>query len=611
MSRTSFLFVTAVVAMAGTAMLGAQAGTPGGGQGTSRPGQSTSQRTTRDTPAQRAAEAAAPKARMTGRVVAADSGRPVRRARVFLSGATIQGGRAALTNDEGVFELTELPEGRYTLSAGKTGFITLSYGQRRPLQTGIPIQLADGQELTGLDFRLPRGSVIAGHVYDETGDPLPGAAVRILRYEYAQGNRQLVPVGAAQTDDLGAYRVWGLNPGEYYVSAVTPNFGGRGGGFGPPPAGPGGGRPGGPGGFGGGRGGPGAAPTDAEAVGYAPTFYPGVPSANEARPVSVGLSAEVPSIDFGVLLVRTARISGRVANPDGSGVTAGNVTLVGENGGRAGRGGNIGTTFASRINWDGAFSMVGVAPGRYTLRARGDDSLEPQFAVQPITVADTDLTNLTVVLAPAASVSGTVSFDNSQGQQVPDPTSVRVGAPLVDAGDFGPNPVARVERTGTFALNGLQAGAHLFRPQGNPRGWVLKSVTLNGRDITDTPVDLRAGQTLTGLAVVFTDRLTELNGTITDDRNTPITEYTVLAFPQDESLWRPQARQIMTTRPDQNGKYQLRGLPPGRYYLAAVDPAEQGEWFEPAYLSAHITGATSVSLADGDVKTQDFKLRVQ
>ncbi|MFN7914598.1 MAG: carboxypeptidase-like regulatory domain-containing protein [Vicinamibacterales bacterium] len=607
MKRASNLFVTAVVAMAGSALLAAQA-TPGGGQGTSRPGQSTSQRSTRDTPAQQAADADTPKGHITGRVLAADSGRPIRRARVFLSGAAIQGGRATLTDNDGVFDLTELPEGRYTLTAGKVGFISLSYGQRRPLQTGIPIQLADGQALTGLDFRLPRGSVIAGHVYDETGDPLPGAAVRVMRYEYAQGSRQLTPVGAAQTDDLGAYRIWGLNPGEYYVSAVMPNAGGRGG-FAPPPGPPGGGRFGGPGG----RGGPvpGGAPEDPNAVGYAPTYYPGVPSVAEARAVAVGLSAEVPSIDFGVLLVRTARVSGRVANPDGSDVTAGNVTMVPENGGRIGRGGNIGGTFGARIEWDGAFSMSGVAPGRYILRARSDDSVEPQFAVQPLTVGDTDLTNLTVILAAAASVSGTVSFETSQGQQLPDPASVRVSAPVVDGIDIGPNPVARVERTGAFTLNGLPAGAHLFRPQGNPRGWVLKSVLLNGRDITDSPVELRAGQTLTGLSVVFTDRLTEVNGTITDDRNSPVTEYTVLAFPEDQSLWRAQARQIMTTRPDQNGRYQIRGLPPGRYYLVAVDPAEQGEWFEPTYLSAHVSGATSVSLADGDVKTQDFKLRVQ
>lgn len=597
MTRATHLFVLSVLVMTGTLLAGAQ--------GTSRPGQQPARQPARDTPAQRTADEQAPKGRITGRVATADSGRPVRRARVFLSGPQIQGGRAALTDDEGVFELAGLPEGRYTLTAGKTGFITLAYGQRRPLQAGIPIQLADGQELTGLDFRLPRGSVIAGHVYDETGDPLPGAVVRVMRYEYAQGNRQLVPVGTGTTDDLGAYRVWGLNPGDYYVSAVTPNFGGRGFGPGGPPQGPGRGGPGGGGRLAGAGGQP-----EPEQVGYAPTFYPGVPSVNDARAVTVGLSGEVPSVDFNVLLVRTARIAGRVTNPDGTDTTAGNVILVPENGGRPGRG-NLGSTFASRINWDGAFSLAGVAPGRYILRARGEDTVEPQFAVQPLTVTDTDLTNLTVVLSPASAVSGTVSFEATQGQQIPDPAAVRVGAPLVDAVDLGPNPVARVERTGSFTLNGLQAGSHLFRPQGSPRGWVLKSVMLNGRDITDTPVELRPGQTLTGLSVVFTDRLTEVSGTITDDRGTPITEYTVLAFSQDEALWRAQSRQIMTTRPDQNGKYQLRGLPPGRYYVVAVDPAEQGEWFEPAYLTAHVSGATSVLLAEGDVKVQDFKLQVR
>ena len=134
--------------MAGAAVLAAQASRPG-------------QQPTRDTPAQQAADAT-PKARITGRVIAVDTGRPIRRARVFLSGTGVPGGRGSLTDDEGRFELAELPEGRYSLTAGKTGFITLSYGQRRPLQAGIPIQLADGQQLTGIDFGLPRGSVIAG-----------------------------------------------------------------------------------------------------------------------------------------------------------------------------------------------------------------------------------------------------------------------------------------------------------------------------------------------------------------------------------------------------------------------------------------------------------------
>ena len=504
-------------------------------------------------------------------------------------------------------ELTALPEGRYTLTAGKTGFITLSFGQRRPLQAGTPIQLVDAQQLTGLDFRLPRGSVITGHIFDEVGDPLPGASVRVMRYEYAQGNRQLVPVNVSQTDDLGGYRVWGLNPGEYFVSAVTAPFGPGGGrGFGP-----GGGPPPPPGGRGG-RGGAGGqqGQGDAEQVGYAPTFYPGVPTVAEARAVTVGLSMEVPSVDFNVLLVRTARVAGHVTNPDGTPTTSGNITLMPEGGNLQGRG-PAGGGSVSRIDWDGSFAMNSVPPGRYVLRARGDDTEDPQFAVQPITISDTDLVNLTVILSPAATVSGTVTFERTQGQSTPDPGQVRVAAPLVDTLDIGPNPTTRVERNGTFTLSGIQAGSHLFRVQGNPRGWMLKSVTVNNRETIDTPIELRSGQKLSGVSMVFIDRLTEVNGTITDDRGTPITEYTLLAFPTDEELWRPQSRHIMTTRPDQNGKFQIRGLPAGNYYLVAVDPAEQGEWFEPAYLGAHRVGATRVSLAEGDVKTQDFKLQVK
>ena len=109
----------------------------------------------------------------------------------------------------------------------------------------------------------------------------------------------------------------------------------------------------------------------------------------------------------------------------------------------------------------------------------------------------------------------------------------------------------------------------------------------------------------------LTDRQTEINGTLTDQQGSPITEYTVLAFPTDGSLWRPNARQIMTTRPDQNGKFQLRGLPPGEYYLATVDPEKQGEWFEPDFLERHRPGAARVTLGEGDVKTQDFRVTVQ
>jgi len=340
---------------------------------------------------------------------------------------------------------------------------------------------------------------------------------------------------------------------------------------------------------------------------YAPTYYPGVPSVNEAKPITIGLSQEVLDVNFGMQLVKIARITGHVANPDGTMVTSGNVNLSPEST-AAGRGNQLGVNFGGRIEWDGAFTITNVPPGRYVLRARADDSIIPLFAMQPLSLNGEDVSDLSVVLSAGASITGAVTFLPGEAPP-PDPTQIRLSAPSTDQSDFGPQPNARVDKEGRFALDGVSAGSHLIRAAGNLRGWVLKAVTIGGRDVTDTPVAVRSGETLGNVVVSFTDRLNEVNGKVTDEGGGAVPDFTVLAFPTDSSLWRPLARQIMTARPDQTGQYRIRGLPPGEYYLVAVDPAEQGEWFEPAYLDDHRAGAGRVTLGEGDVKAHDFKVR--
>ena len=583
----------------------------GARQGTSQPGQQPGRQPARDTPAQKDAPPP-PAGRISGQVLAADNGRPVKRARVFASAVELPGGRAMLTDDSGTFDLTELPAGRYTLTVSKSGFVALSYGQRRPLQAGTPLQLADGQQMKGIQFQLPRGSVLSGHVLDEDGDAMPGVMVRVMRYQYLQGERRLTPAGTGQTDDKGLYRVWGLMPGDYYINAVA-RGGGPGGGGGPfgGPGGPGGfGGPGGRGGAGGrgggGFGGPGA--QDQEQTNYAPTYYPGVPSVNEAKPVSVGLGQEILDISFSMQLVRVSRITGIVSNPDGTPVTSGNINLMADSGST--RGNQIGMNVGGRIQWDGAFTVNNVAPGRYILRARGDDSETPQFAALPVTVDGSDIDDFTIVLSAGATISGTVTFLPGSSP-VPDVSQFRITAPSTDQSEFGPQSNARVDKEGHFTISGVSAGTHLIRPSNGSRTWILKSVTVGDRDMTDTPLPVRSGESVANVTIVFTDKQSEINGTLTTESGTPVPDFTVLAFPTDSSLWRPQARQIMTARPDQTGKYRIRGLPPGDYYLATVDPSEQGEWFEPAYLDEHRSGAARVVLGDGDVKTKDFKVNVR
>jgi Carboxypeptidase regulatory-like domain len=569
------------------------------------------QQPARDTSAQKSA---LPSGSISGRVVGTDNGRPVKRARVLVTAAELPGGRAVMTDDAGNFELTELPAGRYTLTVSKTGYIALSYGQRRPLQAGTPLQLADGQQIKGIDFRLPRGGAIAGRILDEDSEAMPGATVRVMRYQYLQGDRRLVPVVTAQTDDKGSYRAWNLLPGDYYVSATARGVGPMGGFGGADPT-AGGGRGGRGGGGGGGQGGgrfgvpiamPGGGQNDdQEPVAYAPTYFPGVGSINEAKAVTIGVSQEVLDVTFGLQLVRTSRVSGHVMSADGTPATAGSVALTPEGAGAGGGRGQIGTSYGGRIQWDGAFIMANVPPGRYSLRALGTDNDEPHFAQQPITIGGGDINDLVIALAPGATITGTITFQS--GSAPPDVTQIRVTAPAADPNAFTNNAAARTDKDGRFTLDAVPTGAHFIRANG-ARGWTLKSVTVAGREVIDTPIEVASGRTLAGVTLVFTDKLTQISGVVTNEQGTPAADYTVLAFPTDAALWRPQSRQIMTTRPDQNGKYQMRGLPPGEYYMAMVDPAVQGEWFEPAFLDEQRPGAVRITLGDGDMKTQDFKV---
>ena len=430
-------------------------------------------------------------------MVAADTGRPVKRARVFITAAELPGGRGVLTDDAGVFDFTELPAGRYTLTVSKSGFVSLSYGQRRPLQAGTPLQLADGQQLKGIDFRLPRGSVIArprprrrrrpDARRDGPRDALP----------VQQGNRRLVPAGTAQTDDQGAVPRLGSDAGrllrqrascaaqrEWPRRRAVPAdrwraaevrrraAGWR--------------RRGRRGGVRRGR----DAPTTTGAGRYAPTYYPGVAVGERGAAVTVGLSQEVLDINFSMLLVRTARITGHVTNPDGTPTTSGNVNLVPEIrrprravGMQLRRPHSVGRRVLDRERAAGPLRSARAA----------DDGETPQFGTQPLSVNGEDVTDLTVVLSPGATISGTVTFQPRQSRRRRTLTQVRiVGA--VDRSVRLRSAAERARRQGRplHARRRARPARTWIRRRRQLRGWALKSVTVDGRDVTDTPLEVAA-----------------------------------------------------------------------------------------------------------------------
>jgi hypothetical protein len=555
-------------------------------------------------------------AALSGRVLTADTGRPVKRARVTAAGGG-RGSHSAMTDDQGRYQIAGLVAGSYTITASKTGFVDGVFGQRRPLQPGTALTLADAHVAENVDVRLIRGGVITGRIGDEDGEPLARALVTVQRYQYVRGERQLTPAGADQTDDRGIYRVFGLPPGDYYVSTSTSGLGdliGRG--MQQLAAGALGGRGGGA--LLGGRGGFGG--TDQLApTGYAPTYFPGVVSSTEAGRVTVGAGQEVTGVDFQIQLVTLATVSGIVAGAQ----DVASVILVAQesNGGFGPLGGQ---TFNGRAGGDGSFTIANVPPGRYTAIARaGGRSGDPRMALQSVVVNGENIQGLTLVLEGGVTLSGNITVESSGTPSPADYSIFRVDVadadPLPGGGGGrggGRGPFAgdnRVEKNGTFTITGILPGRHYLRVSGggNPAQgggqWTLKSVLIGGTDVADVPFETKPGQNVNDVTVVLSDRSTDLAGTVRGDQSAGVGAMTVIAFSTDPQFWRAQSRRIATSHTGDTGAYRIHGLPAGDYYLLVTDNVEQGEWFDPAYLDSVKDKATHVTLQDGDNKTLDLR----
>lgn len=528
-------------------------------------------------------------ARIRGTITAADTGTPLRRAVVRLSAREMSEGRTAMTDAQGIYEFTELPAGRYSLFFSKGGFVSLQYGQRRPFEGGRPIEVRDGERLSGANVVLPRGSVITGRVVDEFGEPVAEAFVSVMRYQFMRGRRRLLPAGrGSQTNDLGQYRVYGLAPGEYYVSVSVRNME-----FGPETVG--------------------------EVTGFAPTYFPGAANPAEAQRVAVALGQEAVA-DVTLVPSRLVKVSGTIVDSTGKPVQNGFIRLTtpGEFSPMSGAMG--------RIRESGAFTISGVPPGSYTLVAstRGGGPMRQgppandeaaEAASLPITVGNEDVEGVLVTTSKGGRAVGQVVIESGVANVTP--TSLRVSTYSADdetSGGFGfgggpGGGFGEVKPDWTFELRNLfgRVGVSVS----GASGLQLKGVYLDGRDVTDAGFEVKPQQVIRGLEVVLTDKRTELSGAVTDARGQPVRDYTVVVFAEDEGKWSVVSqRYIRTARPDQDGRYLVSGLPAGEYLAVALDYLDQetGGAQNPELLARLRNLATSVRLGEGEKKTIDLKV---
>lgn len=544
--------------------------------------------------------------RVVGRVLAADSGRPVARALVTAARDDDPPGRftdGVVADEQGAFSFDALPAGVYEFTAAKRGvFLDTQYGQTRPDLPGTTVTVAADTETT-LECRLLGAGVIAGRVLDLTGEPvalatvtvvgresgvrmspagLPGASIQITWGGQPTSGAVSIP-SRTLSNDLGEFRFFGLPPADYLIMATPP-------------------------------------PSSREFRRQGLIYFPGVADPSQAGRLALGPGQQITGADFKVWSVPSVRVSGIALGPDGAPVPSGTIALHAA--------GLEGVTAVAQLGAikHGSFGFE-AAPGTYVLRARhprmrDDSPYEGDLsAAVPLVIGEAGLEGIRLTLGYGATVEGRIVVESGAP---PEPAKFRV---LVESGTLGEVRTAVLERSGVarvyslggseqpvtvggsavggsvaggstdggdFSVTGVESGSRRIIPQGPP-GLILKGVFLGREDVTDQPVEIAEGQTITDVEIVFTAAKAPLTVTIPPEAST---RGTVVVFPERQDWWTKSSR-IKTARLT-GEPMRFDALPAGEYLVVALgDMAWRSLRPSPRLLEQLRPFAVRVELVEG------------
>jgi hypothetical protein len=522
-----------------------------------------------------------------GRVVDAQTGNALARARVRLQAP----GNPApvLTDETGAFKITGAPAGSVYLWVERTGYMATTYPQaKKTIRSSIrQLMIEDGQVLDGVKIPLDRGGAIVGHVVDAHGEPAESVTIQVYRVSPSVRSRPQQR-GATTTNDLGEFRVARLEAGSYLLRATGRNSTA------------------------------GDDPSDTQSL---PVYYPGVPSMEQAQPITVERGQTAAGIEIMLVEATSSVVSGTVLDAKGQPPNQGAYVSA-----RQSTAYSDFVVGGAAVRPDGTFRMK-LLPGDYTLEVqavRPDASgvagpADHQYGRARISVGAAPISDVAIVLAKGASIAGRVAFDGDSPppanlQQI----SVGLGPPPMGIGCQIQGGSGALKPDGTFQLQAV-VGACIVRVMGNLGRWSVKSIVQGEADLQDRVVTFDPGQQLRDVLVVLTDKRTELKVTVNDEHGQPTRDYVAIAFSTDKSKWNeisPYVR-ILVPRPPSRSQAEasLRGAgdlraasvstqrdtianaPAGEYYVVAVSDIAAEDTRDPEVLERLSAGATRVVIS--------------
>ena len=530
-------------------------------------------------------------ATLRGRVIDKVSGVPIPRAVVTLSRrpdprtqlVTVDGRVEAAvqvsSDADGRFEFQEL-SGEYFLSVGAGEFRAThvpydaspsraaAYGPER-LKS---IQLRPGEIRSDLTIALAPALAISGRVVDAAGLGLSDIPVRVRD---VAADERFDPARPRSTDDLGAFRIFGLAPGSYRVCAegsASPRINQR---------------------------------SLTRELRFATTCHESVPGGETV----VLADADIEGLQIRMEQHATFFIRGAVLDSGGAPVRPDVVSL-----GRVSEGG--GSSTGSSGTEGGRFTFSNVVPGIYAVSASsggperpGGRELEMGLVPVDITTADVDVV---VTMKKGARLRGTIVFEdgpaaNLRVEAIQIEPQRRDRRWMTDSGTLS----ATVRPDLSFELKEL-FGPYALSVAGLPRGTAVKSIHYRGRDVLEIPTEFDGGAAHTA-EVVLTRRVAELSGRVLDQHGNPAAGARIMIFPAEPARWGDTNRGAGILPND--GAFRLTDLAAGDYLVVAVSAEdlrhmESGPWYRREPWQRLSTIAQRITLLDNDRRVVDLNLRL-